>query len=84
MVELVIKNEVGLHARPAAQFCTEAKKFTADISISKDGKAFDAKSIIMVMSAGIENGDKVAIEATGSDASAAEKALAEFLNTLEG
>lgn len=83
MVELVIKNEVGLHARPAAQFCTEAKKYASDVSISKDGKAYDAKSIIMVMSAGIECGDKVSIEATGSDASTAEKELAAFLDKLD-
>lgn len=83
MVEMVIKNSVGLHARPAAVFCTEAKKYASDITISKDGESYNAKSVVMVMSAGIECGDRVVIEAKGSDSTAAEKGLTDLLKSLE-
>ncbi len=83
MVEVTIHNKVGLHARPAAQFCTEVKKYSSAISLIKENKSYDAKSVLMVMSAGIEYGDRISIKADGSDAAKAEKELAAFLNTLE-
>lgn len=83
MVDVVISNKVGLHARPAAQFCAEVKKYDANVKLIKDGKEFDAKSVIMIMTAGIEYGDKIKIVADGKDAGQAEKALAAFLNSLE-
>ena len=83
MVQVEIKNKAGLHARPAAQFCTLVKKYSAKITITKSEKSFDAKSVLMIMSAGIEYGDQITIEAVGSDARQAEEELAAFLNTLE-
>lgn len=83
MIEVVISNKVGLHARPAAQFCTEVKKYDSDVAIIKDDKTFDGKSVLMIMSAGIEYGDRIKIDAKGSDATRAEKELAAFLGTLE-
>lgn len=83
MKEIIIINPLGLHARPAALFCTKAKRFISDVTISKDGKAVNAKSVMMVMTIGVECGDQVQITANGPDAKEAEEKLVELLSTLE-
>ena len=47
MVEVTyqIKNEEGLHARPASDFCKAASRFQCSITVCKDGEEFEAKSI---------------------------------------
>jgi len=42
--EFTVNNEVGLHARPAANFVQTASKFKSKITLIKDGKEVDAKS----------------------------------------
>ena len=84
MVQVTISNETGLHARPAASFCIEAKKYDASINVIKGDGSFNAKSVISIMSASIDCGDQITIDAKGNDAGIAEKKLAEFLATLEG
>ncbi len=64
-------------------FVQRQKKYESDITISKDGTAFNAKSVVMIMSAGIECGDTVVIEAIGSDSEAAENGLVKLLDNLE-
>ena len=54
-----IKNEEGLHARPASDFCKAAGKFKSDITLIKDGEEFEAKSILMVLCAGAQCGDEI-------------------------
>ena len=60
MVEknFVVKNETGLHARPASLFVQKAAKFKSTIKIKKDGKEGNAKSIISVLSLGASNGSE--------------------------
>jgi len=82
MKKVTIKSSVGLHARPAAIFCMAAKKFESAVTISKDGESFDAKSVMMVMTASIENGDEVTIEAIGTDSEQAEITLVEVLEGM--
>ena len=43
-VKYRIKNEEGLHARPASDFCKKANEFKSRISVAKDGELFEAKS----------------------------------------
>ena len=52
MVEknFVVKNETGLHARPASLFVQKAAKFKSTIKLKKDGKEGNPKTIIYVMS----------------------------------
>ncbi len=75
-----IKNEEGLHARPASDFCKTASNFKSKISISKGGEEFEAKSILMVMCAGAVKGDTIEITADGEDEKEAIDAL---INTLD-
>lgn len=79
-VSYTIKNEEGLHARPASDFCKTAEKFKSSIVIIKDGEEFEAKSILMVLCAGAAKGDTIEIKAEGADEQEAVEAL---INTLD-
>lgn len=66
--DVILNNETGLHARPASVFVKEASKFKAAITIEKDGKEFNAKSIMGILSMGAGKGDKITIKAEGDGA----------------
>ena len=85
MVEknFVVKNETGLHARPASLFVQKAAKFKSTINIKKDGKEGNAKSIISVLSLGASNGSEITISCTGEDEQEALNALIDLLDNLE-
>lgn len=78
--EAVVGPEEGLHARPASLFVKEAKKYEAEITVSKDDREANAKSSMMVMTLGAKKGEKVVIQAAGDDAEAAADALAELIS----
>ena len=63
----VVKDEVGIHARPAGLLVKEAKKYESKITLSKDGKSADANKLMAVMSLGVKCGQTVEIVITGSD-----------------
>lgn len=80
-VTLTIEDEVGLHARPATEFVQKAKGFAAKISISKDGKQADAKSILQVLGLAAGKGAVIEITAEGPDEEEAINALADFIRS---
>ena len=85
MVEklFVVKNETGLHARPASLFVQKAAKYKSTIKVKKDGKEANAKSIISVLSLGASFGSEITIIADGPDAEEAVSGLVELLDNLE-
>ena len=78
--ELTIKNEIGLHARPAALFVQTANKFLSDIMIKKADKTINAKSIMGVMAIGIAKGETIEIIIDGADEENAIQAIDELIN----
>ena len=67
---VVVRNPSGLHARPASEFVAKAKGFQSKISIRRPGDdSFlgNAKSIIIMLSMGVAQGDAVEIMADGPD-----------------
>jgi phosphocarrier protein len=78
--ETTIVNELGLHARPAAELVKVANQFDSQIEILKDGMAVNAKSIMGVMMLAAETGSTVILRADGPDAEAAVQALAALVN----
>jgi phosphocarrier protein HPr len=80
--EVRITNELGLHARPAAQFVKRANKFRSEIWLVKEEKRYSAASLIDILRANLDCGATVTLEAHGVDANEAidelEKLLAEF------
>ncbi|MCW5878260.1 MAG: HPr family phosphocarrier protein [Anaerolineales bacterium] len=80
--EFTIEHEIGLHARPAATFVKTAGKFQADITlenVSRGSAAVNAKSIISVLTSGVEHGHTIRVNAEGEDAQAALDALGELI-----
>ncbi|MBU5294550.1 HPr family phosphocarrier protein [Anaerosalibacter bizertensis] len=65
--KVVVRNEVGLHARPASLFVQTANKYLSRIYIELDGKRVNGKSIMGVMSLGIFQGEEITIIAQGED-----------------
>lgn len=76
----IVKNKIGLHARPAALFVQAANKYISDIYVELDNKRVNAKSIMGIMSLGASQGTEITITARGED----EKEAVEYLvNVLE-
>lgn len=73
--EVILKNETGLHARPASQFVFTSSKYKSNIVIIKDEKEYNAKSIMGVLSMGAGKGAKLTIKAEGEDEQEAVEAL---------
>jgi phosphocarrier protein HPr len=85
--EICITNEMGLHARPAAEFVRMAKHALSEIWIVKEGQRYSAESLIDILRANLDCGATARLEAHGVDAYEAlddlEKLLAEFANRTE-
>lgn len=69
--EYVIKDELGIHARPAGLLIKEAKKYESKITLSKGGKSVEATKLIAVMGMAIKCGQTVEVEISGNDEYAA-------------
>jgi phosphocarrier protein HPr len=78
--EVVVQNELGLHARPAAEFCRMANRFRAEITLIKDNERYSAESLIEILRANLDCGARATLEARGVDA---EKAVTRLENLLE-
>ncbi len=63
----VIKNETGLHARPATEIAKEAMKYISNIEFIVNGKTINAKSPLMIMAAGITEKTDMEIICDGED-----------------
>jgi len=76
---VTITGEEGLHARPAGLIAKKASVFQSKIEMSFDGQSANAKSIMMMMSLGIEKDSEIKISATGTDAELAVKSIEGFI-----
>ena len=77
---LIIINEHGLHARPAAQFVKIAGKFSSEIKVVKDGLEVNGKSIMGIMMLAAEPGSEIQLIIEGEDEKEAFLALKELIN----
>lgn len=80
--EFTVKNELGLHARPAGRFVALAGRFRADVSVSRGDEWVSGRSVLSLLSLAAGPGTKLRIRATGEDAEAAIDALGQLLETL--
>ncbi len=76
---VVIKNKVGLHARPASMFVQTAARFQSQVQVLDGDKKANAKSIMGVLKLGAAPGDTLILRAEGEDAENAVNALAELI-----
>lgn len=75
-----ILNDEGLHARPAGVFVKKASEFKSTIELKSNGVVKNGKSIMGIMSMGLEKGDEVTLVAQGEDADLALNTLVELFN----
>lgn len=79
----VIKDEVGIHARPAGLLVKEAKKYTSKITIVKGEKSADATKLMALMGLGVKCGDEVEVQVEGdNEADVCEEIKAFFESNL--
>ena len=81
--EVEILNQLGLHARPAAEFVRTVQKFQCRVTIRKGSETFSAESILEVLSANLDCGSRITLEAIGADAEKALDRLARLLLELK-
>ncbi len=79
--EVVLKNEAGLHARPASLFVKEATKYNSEITVLRKEAKYNGKSIMGILSMGAVQGDLLTIMADGSDEKDAAEALKRMVDS---
>lgn len=82
--ECMIKNKLGLHARPAALFVQMANRFSCQIRVTKGDETVSGKSIMGIMTLAVQQGTSILIEAEGQDSKIAIEALEDLINNNFG
>jgi len=78
--EIQVRNEFGLHLRPAGYLADATMKFESDVKLRYNGKVVNGKSLLSVLSLGIKDGYIIEVECSGTDE---EEALAAVLKVIE-
>ena len=76
--EVKITNKLGLHARAALKFVELSSKHSSQVTVAKEGRVVNGKSIIGLMTLAAQKGSVLSIEASGED----EKELIDALRNL--
>ena len=74
----VVKDALGIHARPAGLLAKEAKNFQSKILLKKDDKEVDVSRLMAIMALGVKCGNQVTVTADGPDEDAAIEAFKKF------
>ena len=75
-----IKLETGLEARPVAMLVQVASQFESTVYLNADSKKVNAKSIMGMMSLGLDSGEQITVTAEGEDEMAAIEEIEKFLS----
>ena len=73
----------GLEARPVAMLVQVASQYDSTIYIEAEGKRVNAKSIMGMMSLGMDSGENVTVSADGEDEAAAIEGIEKFLSNKD-
>ncbi|NDP43489.1 MAG: HPr family phosphocarrier protein [Aromatoleum sp.] len=82
--DVEIINQLGLHARAAAKLTQLAAKYQCDVSVSRNERKVNAKSIMGVMMLAAGKGAKVTLETAGPDENEAMEAIVALINDYFG
>jgi phosphocarrier protein len=77
--DYVIKDELGIHARPAAMLVQEANKFNCKVSMACKGKETEISKLFALMTLNVQCGDTVTVTVDGPDEGDAYTAIKKFL-----
>lgn len=75
----VIKDKLGIHARPGLLLVQEAGKLTSNITIIKGAKSGDAKRMFCVMNLAVKQGDQITVQVEGGNEAADAEVMKNFL-----
>ena len=78
--DYVIKDSIGIHARPAGLLVKEAKQFESDCTLAMGEKSASLKKLIAVIGLGVKHGDSVTVTVKGVDEEAAIEAIEKLMN----
>lgn len=81
---ITLKNETGIHARPATELAKIAMKYPCQITLNANGKSINAKSPLMLMSAGIESKTEIEIVCEGESEDMALEEMAQAFENKFG
>ncbi len=81
VVEIVVENKLGFHARPAGMIVKTASAYDSEILIESENKTANAKSMMSILGMGVSRGDKITVKAAGADEDNALEALGELINS---
>jgi len=79
--DVQICNRLGLHARAAARFVQAAARFRSRVSVGRDGRSMDGKSILGILLLAASQGTWLEVEAEGDDEVDAVAALVALVET---
>ena len=79
--KITVTNEQGMHMRPASLFCQTVTPFASDVKVVFNGTSYDAKSVMMLMSACIKCGSEIEIVCDGPDEADALKKAVELVES---
>ena len=82
--EFMINNELGLHMRPASLLSQMAAKYQSNITVKYNGKDFNCKSVMLLMTALIKKGSEIELVCDGPDEAEALEALSAFIDSGMG
>lgn len=77
--DFTITNQLGIHARPAAQFVKIANSFPCDIRVEKDDDEVDGKSILGLMMLAAGHGSVISVTTEGDQENEALAALGDLI-----
>lgn len=79
MFQYVIKDEIGIHARPAGKLVKNAKQFVSNITIQKGDKKADATKLLAILGLCVKKDDNITVQIEGTDEVVAYDQVKEFL-----
>lgn len=82
--DVLVQNQVGLHARPATFFIQKANEYKSSIWVEKEERRVNAKSLLGVLSLGIVQGTAITLIADGVDEKEAVDALVDLIENQIG
>lgn len=74
----VIKDELGMHVRPAGLLAKAVKNYKSEVTVNYDGKSANGKGLVALMGLGVKSGDEVIVNVSGEDEEACAKEIEEF------
>jgi phosphocarrier protein HPr len=74
-----IKNKLGIHARPAAEFVKTASRFSSDVNVAKNDQRVNGKSIMGLLMLEAAHGTEIEVEIDGKDEQEAMEAMTDLI-----